>query len=78
MAAHLSALACCHSSLPLQALISLQVLEERFEYSYYMHADDDSYVRLDLVLELLVGVVERCCSTLAHTCSGLRWALTCR
>jgi len=32
------------------------VLEERFQYSYYMHADDDSYVRLDLVLQLLVGV----------------------
>jgi hypothetical protein len=38
----------------LQALISLQVLEQRYQYVFYMHADDDSYVRLDLMLQLLV------------------------
>jgi hypothetical protein len=38
----------------MQALVSLAVLEARFQYDFYMHADDDSYVRLDLVLELLV------------------------
>lgn len=42
---------------PLQALVSLAVLEERFQYDFYMHADDDSYVRLDLILELLVGLL---------------------
>jgi hypothetical protein len=36
-------------------LVSLQILEERFQYDYYMHADDDSYVRLDLILKLLVS-----------------------
>lgn len=38
-----------------KALVSLAVLEQRFQYEFYMHADDDSYVRLDLVLELLEG-----------------------
>lgn len=46
-----TALLCCC----LQTLLSLQVLEEQYQYAYYMHADDDSYVRLDLVLQLLVG-----------------------
>ena len=41
----------------LQALISLQYLEKTYDFSYYMHADDDSYVRLDLLLPLLVSVV---------------------
>lgn len=39
-----------------QALVSLQHLEQSYgEYAYYMHADDDSYVRLDLLLQLLVS-----------------------
>ena len=34
----------------------MQLLEKRFpQYSHYMHADDDSYVRLDLIMQLLVG-----------------------
>jgi hypothetical protein len=37
-----------------QALISLEVLEQRYQYAFYLHADDDSYVRLDLMLQLLV------------------------
>jgi hypothetical protein len=36
-----------------QALVSLGVLVSR-PWDYYMHADDDSYVRLDLLLPLLV------------------------
>jgi hypothetical protein len=43
-----------HTVCALQALISLEVLEERYQYDFYMHADDDSYVRLDLLLQLLV------------------------
>jgi hypothetical protein len=39
----------------LQALVSMQLLEKDFQYQYYMHADDDSYVRLDLVKKLLVS-----------------------
>jgi len=39
----------------LQALKSLEVIERQYSYTYYMHADDDSYVRLDLVLQLLVS-----------------------
>jgi hypothetical protein len=38
-----------------QALQSLAVVEERYKYAYYMHADDDSYVRVDQVLQLLVS-----------------------
>lgn len=56
--------ACC---LFLQALVSLAVLEERFQYDYYMHADDDNYVRLDLILELLVGLL----AALARTSPGV-------
>lgn len=48
--------ACCCLHCPLQALVSMQLLEERFpQYNHYMHADDDSYVRLDLIMQLLVG-----------------------
>jgi hypothetical protein len=32
----------------------MEVLEQRYKYAFYMHADDDSYVRLDLMLQLLV------------------------
>jgi hypothetical protein len=39
---------------PSQALVSLAVLAPR-PWDYYMHADDDSYVRLDLLLPLLVS-----------------------
>jgi hypothetical protein len=46
-------------------LVSLQILEERFQYDYYMHADDDSYVRLDLILQLLVSRAS-CANTNIH------------
>lgn len=36
-----------------KALVCLEVLEQRCNYAFYMHADDDSYVRLDLMLQLL-------------------------
>eukprot|EP00775_Hariotina_reticulata_P001775 gene1775-2111_t len=36
-----------------KALQSLAAIEERYNYAYYMHADDDSYVRLDIILHLL-------------------------
>ncbi|KAF6256085.1 galactosyltransferase-domain-containing protein [Scenedesmus sp. NREL 46B-D3] len=36
-----------------KALISFELLEQRYQYAFYMHADDDSYVRLDLMLQLL-------------------------
>jgi hypothetical protein len=48
-----------HMVCALQALISLQVLEQRYQYDFYMHADDDSYVRLDLMLQLLVRTTLR-------------------
>jgi hypothetical protein len=44
----------CVQYLVVQALRSLQGLEQEYDYKYYMHADDDSYVRLDLLLPLLV------------------------
>lgn len=31
------------------------MLDQQCDFAYYMHADDDSYVRLDLVMQLLVG-----------------------
>lgn len=40
-----------------QALVCLEVLEQRCNYAFYMHADDDSYVRLDLMLQLLVRLL---------------------
>lgn len=43
-----------HVAHALQALISFELLEQRYQYAFYMHADDDSYVRLDLMLQLLV------------------------
>jgi hypothetical protein len=49
----------------MQALLSMEVLEQRYRYAFYMHADDDSYVRLDMMLELLVrrAAAPTCSST---------------
>lgn len=33
----------------------MQILEQQCTYSYYMHADDDSYVRVDLIIKMLVS-----------------------
>eukprot|EP00878_Enallax_costatus_P039845 GHUV01045768.1.p1 GENE.GHUV01045768.1~~GHUV01045768.1.p1 ORF type:complete len:260 (+),score=56.76 GHUV01045768.1:502-1281(+) len=38
-----------------KALRSLELLQRQCKFAYYMHADDDSYVRLDMILELLAG-----------------------
>jgi hypothetical protein len=59
-----------------QALVSLQLLEDRFDYSYYMHADDDSYVRIDLVLELLVSVAS--CGQGHPSQGSCCWTIACR
>ncbi len=45
-----------HTHTRVQALTSLAELQQQgLHFVYYMHADDDSYVRLDLLLPLLVG-----------------------
>jgi hypothetical protein len=57
-----------------KALLSLQVLEQHYEYSYYMHADDDSYCRLDLLLQLLVS--ERWGGSTWPACCCAGWRLS--
>jgi hypothetical protein len=58
----------------LQALVSMQLLEKDFQYQYYMHADDDSYVRLDLVMKLLVSTSAVCQEPLSPTAGSRPFA----
>jgi hypothetical protein len=43
--------------LPVQALTGLRALEDSgLQYLYFLHADDDSFLRLDLLVPLLVSL----------------------
>lgn len=55
----------------MQALVFLQWLEASsgMQYDYAMHADDDSFIRLDLLLPLMVGRAVRCMHARAEACS---------